>query len=379
MPGHVAMNVAIARNDRSVVGNWWWTVDHWLLVGLILLVGYGAVLTFAAGPPAAARIKIEIFHFVRQQLVLIPVAVAVMIGVSLLPARWVRRVSVFMLIGAVALAAAATFAGPEIKGARRWIFLGGFSLQPSELIKPAYAVFAAWMFSTAQLQRGFPGGIISAAVGLVILGLLLMQPDIGQAVILIGIWFSQLFLAGLSMIWVASLVVGGLVCLYAAYLIFPHVASRIDRFLDPATGDGYQIGKALDAFRQGGLTGVGPGEGSVKGQLPDAHADFIFAVAGEEFGLIACVLILMTYAFILLRGFTRAAQDENLFVLFATTGLLVGFGLQALINMASTLHMIPTKGMTLPFISYGGSSLIALAIGMGMVLALTRKRRGVRL
>jgi cell division protein FtsW len=373
------MNVAIARNDRSVVGNWWWTVDHWLLIGLILLVGYGAVLTFAAGPPAAARIKIDIFHFVRQQLVLIPVAVALMIAVSLLPARWVRRLAVFMLLGALALTVAATFAGPEIKGARRWIFFGGFSLQPSELIKPAYAVFAAWMFSTGQLQRSFPGGTISAVVGLVILGVLLMQPDIGQAVILIGIWFSQLFLAGLSMIWVAGLVVGGLVALYGAYLIFPHVASRIDRFLDPATGDGYQIGKALDAFRQGGLTGVGPGEGSVKSQLPDAHADFIFAVAGEEFGLIACILILLTYAFIVLRGFARAAQDENLFILFATTGLLVGFGLQALINMASTLHMIPTKGMTLPFISYGGSSLIALAIGMGMVLALTRKRRGVRL
>ncbi len=373
------MSVAIARNDRSVVGHWWWTVDHWMLAGLVLLVGYGAVLTYAAGPPAAARINIDIFHFVRQQLVLIPVAMAMMMGVSLLPARWVRRVAFFVLLGAMALTVAATFTGPEIKGARRWIFLGGFSLQPSEFVKPAYAVFAAWMFSTGQLQPKFPGGTISAVVGLGILGVLLLQPDVGQAVILMGIWFSQLFLAGLSMIWVAGLVVCGLVCLYVAYLVFPHVAQRIDQFLDPSAGDGYQIGKALDAFRQGGLTGLGPGEGSVKSQLPDAHADFIFAVAGEEFGLIACALILLTYLFILLRGFGRAAQDENLFVLFATTGLLVGFGLQALINMASTLHLIPTKGMTLPFISYGGSSLIALAFGMGMVLALTRTRRGVRL
>ena len=373
------MNVAIARNDRSVVGNWWWTVDHWLLAGLVLLLAYGAVLTYAAGPPAAKRINVDLFHFVRQQLVLIPVAVALMVGVSLMPARWVRRVAFFVLLGALALTAAATFAGPEIKGARRWLFIGGFSFQPSELVKPAYAVFAAWMFATGRIQRNFPGGTIAAVVGLVILGLLLMQPDVGQAAILLGIWFSQLFLAGLPMIWVACLVVGGLVSLYAAYLVFPHVASRIDRFLDPAAGDGYQIGKALAAFREGGLSGVGPGEGSVKAQLPDAHADFIFAVAGEEFGLIACVLILFTYGFILLRGFSRAAQDENLFILFATTGLLVGFGLQALINMASTLHMIPTKGMTLPFISYGGSSLIALAFGMGMVLALTRRRRGVRI
>lgn len=373
------MNVAIARNDHSIVGRWWWTVDHWLLFGLVLLLGYGAVLTYAAGPPAAARIKIDIFHFVRQQLVLIPLAILVMVGVSLLPARWVRRLAFFALVGALGLAVAATLVGPEIKGARRWLFVAGLSVQPSEIIKPAYAVFAAWMFSTAKLQPGFPGGTIATVVGGIILMVILLQPDIGMAAVMTAIWFSQVFLAGLPMVWVVGLFFAGLAALYGAYLIFPHVASRIDRFLDPSSGDFYQVGQALTAFRHGGLTGVGPGEGVVKNHVPDAHADFILAVAGEEFGLIACLIIVLTYAFVVLRGLNRASRDENLFVLFATTGLLVGFGLQALINMASTLHMIPTKGMTLPFISYGGSSLLALAFGMGMVLALTRKRTGMRL
>lgn len=372
------MTIAIHRNDRSVLGHWWWTVDHWLLLGLMLLIFYGAVLTFAASPPAAARIQIDIFHFVRQQIVLLPIAFITMLGISLLSPTWVKRLAVIALLGALLVAALVTVAGDEIKGARRWIHLFGFSLQPSEFLKPAYAVFAAWMFATARHQPGFPGALIASAVGLLALALLVLQPDVGQAAILIAIWFSQVFLAGLPMYWIAGFAIAGAAGLYGAYATLPHVARRVDAFLDPATGAGFQVTKALAAFRQGGPWGMGPGEGTVKNHIPDAHADFILAVAGEEFGLIACLLIVATFAFVVLRGFSRAVKDENLFTLYATTGLLVGFGLQALINMASTLHMIPTKGMTLPFISYGGSSLMALAFGMGMVLALTRKRFGDR-
>jgi cell division protein FtsW len=189
-------------------------------------------------------------------------------------------------------------------------------------------------------------------------------------------WFTQFFLAGLSLMWVALLLLGGVSGLGVAYLLLPHVASRIDRFIDPASGDSYQVDRSMEAFMHGGLWGRGPGEGTVKLFLPDAHADFVFAVAGEELGLLVCLLIVALFAFIVLRGFTRLLQDVNLYVVLAGTGLLVQFGLQALVNMASALHLIPTKGMTLPFISYGGSSLLALGLGMGMTLALTRRRFG---
>jgi cell division protein FtsW len=201
-----------------------------------------------------------------------------------------------------------------------------------------------------------------------------MQPDLGMAFVVSAVWFTQFCMAGLSLAWAGLFALLGMVALIGAYLSFPHVASRVDRFLDPASGDSYQIDRALEAFMNGGLFGRGPGEGTVKQYIPDAHADFVFAVAGEEFGLIACLAILGLFAFVVLRGLTRLLQERNLFVLLAASGLLVQFGLQALINLASTVRLMPTKGMTLPFLSYGGSSLLALAIGMGMLLALTRHR-----
>jgi len=190
------------------------------------------------------------------------------------------------------------------------------------------------------------------------------------------VWFTQFFLAGLPLIWVGVAGIGGVLGLTSAYLLLPHVASRIDRFVNPASGDSYQVDRSMDAFMNGGWWGRGPGEGTVKLTLPDAHADFVFAVAGEELGLVICLVIVALFAFVVLRGFTRLLQEANLYIVLAATGLLVQFGLQAIINMASALHLMPTKGMTLPFISYGGSSLLALGIGMGMALALTRRRFG---
>jgi cell division protein FtsW len=218
--------------------------------------------------------------------------------------------------------------------------------------------------------------VIATILLLVLISLLLSQPDVGQTVVVVTMWLSELFLAGLPMIWVAlflSLGVGGLA---TAYFVFPHVASRVDRFLNPQAGDNFQVDRALDAFMNGGLFGTGPGAGTVKLHLPDAHADFVFAVMGEEFGLLACLLLVSVFALIVVRGFIRALQDSDLFIVLATTGLLVQFALQALINMASAVNLMPPKGMTLPFVSYGGSSVIAMAFGMGMVLALTRRRPG---
>jgi cell division protein FtsW len=250
------------------------------------------------------------------------------------------------------------------------------SIQPSEFIKPTFAVVAAWMFAEQRLQPQFPGNALALGLYLVVACLLLLQPDVGMTLVVSAVWFIEFFLAGLPLAWVLTGLVIGLGGVVGAYRMFAHVASRVDRFLDPTLGDGYQVTTALEAFHIGGLFGRGPGEGRVKAVLPDAHTDFIMAVAGEEFGLLLCLLVVGLFAFIVLRGFIRMMTEENLFVLLATSGLLVQFGLQAIINMASTLHMMPTKGMTLPFISYGGSSTLALSLGMGMVLALTRKRYG---
>jgi cell division protein FtsW len=264
----------------------------------------------------------------------------------------------------------------EIKGARRWINVGGLGIQPSELVKPTFAVVAAWLFAEQRRRPGFQGNLISAVLFAAIIAVLVKQPDFGMALVVAAVWFAQFFMAGLRFYWLGIGLVGGASMLFAAYEWLPHVTDRINRFMDPAAGDSYQVRRSLEAFAGGGLWGRGPGEGTVKSVLPDAHADFVFAVAGEEFGLIACVLIVGLFAFVVLRGLSRLLQEQDQFVLLAATGLLIQFGLQAVINMASALHLIPTKGMTLPFLSYGISSMVALAFGMGMLLALTRRRLG---
>jgi cell division protein FtsW len=264
--------------------------------------------------------------------------------------------------------------GVEIKGARRWINFPGLSLQPSEFVKPTFAVVAAWLFAEQKLRPRFPGNLICLALFFLVVAMLIKQPDIGMAAVVAAVWFAQFFMAGMRLYWVAGGALAGLGGVVGAYLYLPHVRVRVDHFLDPSTGDSYQVNRSIEAFVSGGLWGRGPGEGQVKDVLPDAHADFVFAVAGEEFGLIVCLVLVGLFAFIVLRGFSRLLQEGSLFVLLAATGLLIQFGLQAAINMASSLHLIPTKGMTLPFLSYGGSSLLALGLGMGMMLALTRRR-----
>jgi len=366
----------VARTDTSVIGRWWWTVDRWTLAALACIIGIGAVLILAASPAVATRIHLDNYHFVKRQLVMLPPAFAIMFAMSLLSPVAVRRFATIGFLVGLGLLALTLVAGAEIKGARRWISAGGLTIQPSEFVKPCFAVFAAWMFAEQRRGTRFPGYIIAILLYVATVGLLILQPDLGMAVVVSAMWFTQFFLAGLPMFLVVGLGMLGGVGLVGAYFTLPHVQSRIDRFLDPASGDSFQIERSMEAFVNGGLWGRGPGEGTIKAVIPDAHADFIFAVAGEEFGLITCLIIVSLFAFIVLRGFGRLLHETNLFVLLAGTGILVQFGLQAIINMASSLHLMPTKGMTLPFISYGGSSLLALAMGMGMLLALTRRRYG---
>ena len=367
----------ISRTDTSLMGRWWWTVDRWLLMALVAIAAIGAVLTLAASPAVAERIGFDTYHFVRRQFVFLPLGLLDMFIVSLMTPRGIKRLAVGTAFLALIGMIATLVIGVEVKGASRWIQLGGFSLQPSEFMKPAFAVIAAWMFSESRAEKNLSGKFLATAFFGLVAGLLLLQPDVGMTVVVAAIWGVQFFLAGLPLILVmvlALLFMGGVV---GAYFSFAHVQARVDRFLDPAAGEGYQVSRALEAFGNGGLFGRGPGEGWVKEVLPDAHADFIFAVAGEEFGLIACLVILALFAFVVLRGFSRILKDEDLFILLAVSGILVQFGLQVIINIASTINLIPPKGMTLPFISYGGSSTMALAIGMGIILALTRERPGM--
>ncbi len=369
---------AIARTDTSLVGRWWWTVDRWTLAALGAIIAIGAVLTLAASPPVAERLGFDTFHFARRQFLFLGFALAVMFATSFLASRGVRRLAVVCMAGAMALMVATLFVGPEIKGATRWLQAGSYSLQPSEFVKPGFAVVAAWMFTGQRLGERFPGYAVATGLFAAVAALLLMQPDVGMTMVVAAVWAVQFFVAGLPLLLVIAIGFLFLGASIGAYFAFGHVQARVDRFLDPAGGESYQVSRALEAFHNGGWAGRGPGEGRVKEVLPDAHADFIFAVAGEEFGLVLCLVLVGLFAFVMLRGFSRVLRDNDLFNLLAVTGLLVQFAVQAVINMASNINLIPPKGMTLPFVSYGGSSTLAMALGMGMVLALTRERPGGR-
>jgi len=368
--------IRLARTNRSLIAEWWWTVDKWTLLCLVCLMVLGGVLALAASPAVAMRINLPPFHFVYRQMLFFLPALAVMIGVSLLNVRQVRRLAALVFVGALVLMVLTLFIGPEVKGAHRWLQVGPFAIQPSEFVKPAFVVLVAWLFAEAQRSPGIPGTALALVLYATVVGVLALQPDFGQLMLVTMVFGAMFFMAGLSWGWIGSLGAMALAGVICAYTLMPHVASRVDRFLNPESGDTYQIDRALDAFHAAGFFGRGPGEGEVKRILPDAHTDFIFAVAAEEFGVVVGLMIIGLFAFIVVRPMRRAAEERDLFVQFATCGLVAMFGVQALINMAVNLNLVPAKGMTLPFISYGGSSLLALALGMGMLLALTRRRAG---
>ena len=368
------MMATFSRADTSILGRWWWTVDRLTLFSIVTLIFFGYVLVLAASPAVAERIHQSRDIFILKQVIFLALAGSVVVGVSVLSPRSIRRLAMVGCLIALALTALTLVHGIEIKGARRWIHLPGMQIQPSEFLKPCFAVVTAWLLTDAKRNSIFPGTIAAFAVFAVILLLLKSQPDIGMLTVITAVFFAQLFVQGMNMGFVGLGAAGMVGAAVSAYAIFPHVRSRVERFIHPEQGDHYQVDMALQAFGNGGLLGRGPGEGRVKDLLPDAHADFVYAVAGEEFGLIVCLLILGVFGFIVLRGLLRLVQENDEFSILASAGLLTGFGLQAFVNMASTLHLIPTKGMTLPFISYGGSSAISVALGMGMLLALTRRR-----
>ena len=366
----------IRRTDRSLFADWWWTIDRWLLTALLALLLVGLVMVMAASPPIAARLNLSEFHFVQRQVVYAFGALTVLFVVSLLSVRQIRRLSLIIAVVGFGLLVVALGTGSEVKGATRWIDLGVMSLQPSEFVKPAFVVLCAWLFSESARRSDVPGNALAVAFFAALIILLMLQPDFGQSVLISLVWATMFFLAGLPLIWILSLLLLAVAGVTSAYLMVPHVTTRMDRFFQPSGGDTYQVDVALRAFYNGGWFGAGPGEGTVKRVLPDAHSDFVFAVMGEEFGVIACLILVALYGFIAIRGLARCGAEPDPFIRLAVAGLTALFGYQALINMGVALSVLPAKGMTLPFVSYGGSSLLSVAFGMGVVLALTRRRAG---
>jgi cell division protein FtsW len=364
----------LTRADRSVLSDWWFTVDRLMFFGLLLLMGAGLVLSLAASPPIAAKFDVEPFYFVRRHAALLLPAVAIMFAASTLTPKQIRRASLVIFLVGIALMVLILFLGPEIKGAKRWLQFGALSVQPSEFVKPAFVILTAWLFNESQKRPDVPGIQLAVAIYAIFATLLILQPDFGQTLLVTLVWGALFYMAGINMVWIATLGLIGIAGIVTAYFLVPHVTSRIDRFLDPASGDTYQADRSLDSFLHGGWFGRGPGEGTVKNVLPDSHTDFIFAVTAEEYGLIACLILLALFAFIVLRGLSQASQEPDGFIRHAVAGLVMLFGLQALINMAVNVGLLPAKGMTLPFISYGGSSLLAMALTMGFALGLTRRR-----
>ncbi|WP_349434890.1 putative lipid II flippase FtsW [Pararhizobium sp. A13] len=363
----------VSRAERGPVADWFWTIDRFFLATFILLMGIGFMLSFAASPAVAERLNLDSFHFVKRHAAFLLPSLAVMIGISFLSPRQVRRTAMILLLASLAFMVLALFFGAEVKGSRRWISLAGLSVQPSEFMKPAFVVVCAWLFSEHARQPEIPGNLFAILLYGIVVALLVAQPDLGQTILTTAVWGGMFFMAGMPWLWIVVLggsAVGGLV---VAYTILPHVAGRIDRFLT-GEGDTFQVDTAREAIIRGDWLGQGPGEGIVKRIIPDSHTDFIFSVAAEEFGIIFCMVIVLIFAFLVMRGLSHAFRERNDFTRFAVAGLVLQIGIQSMINIGVNLELLPAKGMTLPLISYGGSSMVAICVTAGFILALTRHR-----
>ncbi|MBR0776670.1 putative lipid II flippase FtsW [Bradyrhizobium diazoefficiens] len=364
----------LSREERTPFSEWWWTVDKPLMGAILALMLCGVILSLAASPPVATRIGLDPFHFFSRHVMFLLPSCIVLLGVSFLSPRSIRRGALVIFAISIVLIVLTLAIGPEVKGSRRWITLLGINIQASEIAKPSFVVIAAWLFAESTKRPEMPATSMALVLLMMLVSLLVMEPDFGQTMLILMVWGSLFFIAGMRMIWVFGLAGLGAAGLFSAYLFVPHVAGRIKRFMNPASGDTFQVDTAMEAFYNGGWFGLGPGEGIAKRSLPDSHTDFVFAVAAEEFGIILCLAMLALFAFVVIRTLSRAYANEDMFCRFAASGLAILFGVQAAINMSVNLQLIPAKGMTLPFISYGGSSIVSLAYGVGMMLALTRQR-----
>ena len=366
----------VSRAETTAFARWWWTIDKTLLFALLALIAVGLILSFAASPPVAERNGYGTYHFVIRHFVFAVPAVFTLIAVSFFTPRQVRRAALILFAGALVMIILTLFIGVEVKGARRWIGAGGLTVQPAEFIKPGFVVITAFLLSEGSQRPDLPGRLLAVFLLALVIAPLVAQPDFGQAMLVSITWSAMIFLAGLQWRWVFALGLTGIGGVVSAVVYLPHVRTRVLSFLDPEANDTYQVDRSIESFLHGGWFGTGPGEGIVKRSLPDSHTDFVFAVTAEEFGIVMCFFIVALFACVVLKGLTRALNEEDDFVRLSLAGLILLFGGQAFINMAVNLHLMPAKGMTLPFVSYGGSSLVAVAIGMGFALALSRRRPG---
>ncbi len=367
----------LSRAHDGLISRWWWTIDRWVLGAIVFLIILGIILAFASSPAIASKVNLEQYHFVKRQISFATLSILIVFFCSLLSPVGVQRLSYAVLVFALVGLLATILIGQEIKGATRWLYFAGLSVQPSEFVKPALmVVFADLMSREKVFFERFDGTFVSFCLLMFVLALLVLQPDIGQSTLIAASWLAVLFLSGIRLIWALFLMPLGAIAFLVAYYVLPHVQNRVDAFLEPGRSENFQVNRALEAAVHGGLFGVGPGEGLIKRNLPDAHTDFVFAVALEEYGLIACTLIIGAFVLVILRVINRVRQDPLVFVQLSAGGLAAILGIQAFLNMAVSLGMVPTTGMTLPFISYGGTSMMAVSLSAGFLLALTRARRG---
>jgi cell division protein FtsW len=363
----------ISRSDRGLLARWWFTVDKQLLAATLLLMAAGVLVSMAASPPVAARIGLDPYHFVKSQLFYLFLASIGLMVASFFERAWVRRAAIVGFGGSLLLMWLALKFGPEIKGAHRWIDVGPISLQPSEFAKPCFAVVFAWLLAERIKRPDMPGHLIAFGCAALFLCSLVIQPDFGQAALVVLTLGAMLLVYGIPWPIIFGLAGAGVAAVAMSYALVPHVASRIDRFLSPENGDTFQVDTSMQAFHNGGVLGTGPGGGTAKLVLPDAHTDFTFSVIGEEFGLLACLALIGLFLFIIIRSLKRAKVESDPFAALAMAGITAMFSFQTAINMGVNVALLPAKGMTLPLISYGGSSLLGTAMAIGFLLALGRQ------
>ena len=369
--------ISTSRTARSPIFEWWRSVDQITLAFFLCLLGSGIILSMAASPAAAERLNTgDPFYFLYKHVFFVLVGLIGAICLSFFNTLNARRLGVLALLGSAVLLFVVQVSGVEVKGAQRWLSMGGFGLQPSEFAKPAFIVFAAWMFASGKKDRSVPAVPIVFSVYILLVFFLIQQPDFGQSFLLTLCFAAVFFFAGLSLAWMLFLMMGSGLAAVTAYMFMPHVQSRIQSFLSPGGEDNYQTERALEAISSGGFFGRGPGEGDVKFSLPDGHTDFIFAVTVEEFGFLISAFVILLLAGFVIRCFRNAIKLNDFFSQLAVAGLATMIGMQTVINLFVNLNMAPPKGMTLPFISYGGSSMLASCFAVGLILAFTRRRPG---
>ena len=358
--------------NQNFIRKWWRSIDQQIIIALLVLFSFSLILVTTSGSVIAIKIGLEDNYFSLRQMIYLFLASMIILLISSFDVKWLKRIAILGFIISTILLVLVKFFGYEVKGATRWISIFGLSMQPSEFIKPFFAVVVGWLLSL-KFDDDFPSFLVCITLYSIVSALLILQPDFGMFLMISAVFGIQLFISGMPLFWILLTLIAGMLGIGSAYLFLPHVTKRINNFLDPESNENYQVSKSLAAFEHGGMYGIGPGEGSVKQVLPDSHTDFIFAVAGEEFGAIICVIVIGIFAFIVIRSLLKLVNENDKFIQLASVGIIAQFGLQSIINIGVTLNLFPTKGMTLPFVSYGGSSTLAIAISVGMLLGFTKR------